>query len=186
MPGESPRRFTVDDAMLFIAALALGTFAIRSTFPDPSILWSKLIRDDPPGYWYSWLLQVSLSAVTIYLVFLTPAMLVARLRKPRPGLRRVGRQPGWIACVIVTVALALDSVRIASRWSQGNGILWIPTLLVDYAQHVGFAVMGGCVVLMVSGRWRSEPGWVDRMGRLLGITWIAVAVLAWTRYWLWV
>ena len=86
MPGESPRPFTVGDAMLFIAALALGTFAIRTAFPDPSILWSKLILDDPPGYWYSWLLQVSLSAVTIYLVFLTPAMLVARLRKPRPGL----------------------------------------------------------------------------------------------------
>ena len=36
--------------MLFIAALALGTFAIRTAFPDPSILWSKLILDDPPGY----------------------------------------------------------------------------------------------------------------------------------------
>ncbi|MGO9465878.1 MAG: hypothetical protein ACLQIB_23780 [Isosphaeraceae bacterium] len=92
MPGESPRRFTVGGAMLFIAALALGTFAIRTAFPDPSILWSKLILDDPPGYF----------------------------------------------------------------------------------------------ALMVSGRWRSEPGWVDRMGRLLGITWIAVAVLAWSRYWLWI
>jgi hypothetical protein len=171
--------------MLFIAALALGTFAIRTTFPDMRILWSKLIRDDPPGYWYLWAFQVSLSVVSVYLEFLTPAILIIRLRQPHPSLRRLGRQPGLIACVVVTVALALDSVRVASIWSRGSGILWVPTVLVDYAQHVGFALMGGWIALLLSGRWRSEPGWVDRLGRLLGINWIAVAVLSWSRYWLW-
>jgi hypothetical protein len=47
-----------------------------------------------------------------------------------------------------------------------------------YHIDVGFAVLGGWAVLVLSGRWRPEPSWIDRAGRIIGATWIGAVVLA--------
>jgi hypothetical protein len=39
------------------------------------------------------------------------------------------------------------------------------------------AVVVAWVILLLSGRWRSEPSWIDRLGRALGVFWIVWAVL---------
>ena len=36
------------------------------------------------------------------------------------------------------------------------------------------AVGAAWLLLVVSGRWRAEPVWIDRLGRALGIFWIAI------------
>ena len=45
-----------------------------------------------------------------------------------------------------------------------------------------FAAVGGWCTLSLSGRWRPEASWIDRSGRLGGVTWIGVTVLSWSRY----
>jgi hypothetical protein len=47
-----------------------------------------------------------------------------------------------------------------------------------YHVDVGFAILGGWVALVLSGRWRPEPSWIDRAGRIIGVTWIAAVVLS--------
>ncbi len=42
----------------------------------------------------------------------------------------------------------------------------------------GCLVIGAGAVLVFRGRWKPEPCWVDRLGRLLGVSWIGFAA-AW-------
>jgi hypothetical protein len=184
MPGEMPRRFTVGDAMILVAAAAVGTLAIRGTLPDLSSLESQLNTAPSPGMRRFLTLQFGLSAVIPYLATLTPAVVIMRLRQPRPSLRRVGRQPGSIACTVATVAMAIEALWIASLLARGSGCINASTVFVGYAQQVSFAVVGGWVTLALSGRWRSEPGWIDRIGRILGVIWIGITALSWSRYYL--
>jgi hypothetical protein len=170
--------------MILVAAAAVGTLAIRGTLPDLSTLESDLNRAPSPGMRHFQAVQFGLSAVIPYLATLTPAMLVVRLRQPRPSLRRVGRQPGMIACAAATVAMAIEALWIASLLGRGSGFIQTSTVFVGYAQQVSFTVVGGWVALALSGRWRSETGWIDRVGRLLGLLWIGITVLSWSRYYL--
>ena len=41
----------------------------------------------------------------------------------------------------------------------------------------GLAVTIAWVALAVSGRWQSEPSWIDRVGRLMGCGWIGMMML---------
>jgi hypothetical protein len=34
-------------------------------------------------------------------------------------------------------------------------------------------------ILVLSGRWHPEPGWIDRVGRALGMFWILIGFLWW-------
>ena len=47
-------------------------------------------------------------------------------------------------------------------------------LLVPVAP--GLTVLGAWMALIVGGRWRSDPSWVDRLGRFLGVFWVLMAV----------
>jgi hypothetical protein len=42
---------------------------------------------------------------------------------------------------------------------------------------VGGSVAVGWCAMVVCRRWRSEPGWVDRLGRVLGFAAIGTALL---------
>jgi len=184
MPRAIRRPFTVGDAMIFVAAIAVGTLAIRATLPDLTTFKADLNRTPSPGMRNFLTLQFSLSAIIPYLASLTPAMLIVRLRQPRPGLRRVGRQPGLIACGAATVAMAIEALWIGSLLARGSGFIHGSTVFVGYAQQVSFAVIGGWSALALSGRWRPESSWIDRSGRFLGICWIGVTILSWSRYYL--
>ncbi len=60
------------------------------------------------------------------------------------------------------------------RWLH-NALLEPFPILVS--PSVAIAVAVGCCVLRASGRWRSDPGWIDRSGRWLGSFWIALGVV---------
>ena len=51
-------------------------------------------------------------------------------------------------------------------------------LTVSFASPCGPAVAAVWTVLALSGRWRPEGSWIDRLGRLLGATWILISLLA--------
>ncbi len=65
-------------------------------------------------------------------------------------------------------------------WRQTWGAI-IHDIMLEYVpigttRCVAAAVIVAWVVLLASGRWRPEPSWIDRAGRLLGAYWIALAV----------
>jgi hypothetical protein len=43
-----------------------------------------------------------------------------------------------------------------------------------FAYPVGVAVGAAWVNLAVCGRWRPEPEWIDRLGRIVGACWLAM------------
>jgi hypothetical protein len=41
---------------------------------------------------------------------------------------------------------------------------------------VGIAVTAAWVNLAVCDRWKPEAGWIDRLGRAVGVCWIAITL----------
>lgn len=108
------------------------------------------------------------------------AVIGLRLRRPRPRWRRLGSQPGFVACVAMLVTLI-------------PGLLWIATIYhrPGFRRPLGFEQAWGCVIewadsavlgawfaLVVSRRWRPERSWIDRLGRILGLYWLLL-IFAW-------
>ena len=89
------------------------------------------------------------------------AFVAFRLRKPRPPLRVVALQPGMVALWAVVFHEAIHTVFLTA--SDGYG----PDLWPEM-------VLGCCVLpiawgaMKLTGRWRPEPSWIDRLGRILG------------------
>ncbi|HEV3163064.1 MAG TPA: hypothetical protein VGZ22_03405, partial [Isosphaeraceae bacterium] len=136
-----------------------------------------------PGMRAAFKVQFVLSVALPFLAAWTPALLLLRLRKPRPRLGRIARQPGAVACAVATTAMTIVALWILALWAAGvsGRVLHASVLFVNYSQLVGFAVVGGWASLALGGRWRQEPSWIDRAGKLAGAAWIVATALDWSR-----
>ena len=110
------------------------------------------------------------------LACLTLGWLVMRLRQPRPRLVLMARQPGVAAALAVGVILAPAVVAAVAVAGWGNPYRWVTPLTTTWPK-VGPAVAMIWLALFVTGRRRSERGWIDRIGRFLGALWIATVFL---------
>lgn len=176
------RPFQISDAMILIAVLGVG-LAWCSSFTGDKF------RDDRPD-------SIDLSSplnlirsLALYFNAIGPpimapvtfGLLVIRLRRPRPGWRRLGKQPGMIASLIVVgvwwlcaaramvigySALVLDGQAGALRKA-------IRYYLTDYpATEVGLCVGVAWSVQSISRSWRPSRCWIDKLGVAAGILWI--------------
>ncbi len=195
MMDRKPRRFGMGDLMIFIAALALGAAGTRL------VIWpgGENIRQGMPGGWSmtaAWYVMPIL--VGVWLVPLTVGFVAVRLRQPRPRRARLVIQPGMAAaCAIGAVCafwVAGLTVRLVGGLLYAAGFDWstlefmfplelsglLDQTIYNYflADNGGLAVAAVWLVLWLSGRWRAERSWIDRLGRSLGICWIALAALA--------
>ena len=156
------RRFTIGDAMILVASLAVGFAVMRSklagyTFTKPSpqspLLWAIQYLTEP------------------LMVALTPGWAVLRLRHPRPRLRTLLRRPGSVlgfaSVAGVAVCLLFWMVAIAFRPPHPSG-LWI----LFSSNSVGPMVLGGLSALLLGRRWRMGRGWVEWMGLGIGAYWV--------------
>lgn len=186
------RRFALGDAMVLIAMVAL----LCAIWPSVAFLrLFKYIHHAPEAMRYLYFDGPSpdfapngsamvireylwLTPLTIFrevgvpvLIAATPAVLLMRLRKPRPDWRHLFRQPGAVACVMLIGAFFV-----------GVDLTWMG---VDLPRRFNPGVVVGVswALLLASGRWQSERGWVDRLGRVVGVGWIimSIALLVETR-----
>ena len=125
----------------------------------------------------------------------TTAILLLRLRAPRPRRRRLWCQPGFLACVAAVFVFAWKGVGL-SLVVAAVVLTANPTLEIDYGglfiqlafmqfsthlaplSNVGEAVLLVWLVTWASGRFRAELSWVDRSGRVLGAVWVCISLLA--------
>lgn len=138
----------------------------------------------PPGWWgVSALLGSSATALTA-----TLALIPLRLRFPRPQGERLWRQPGWVACTAVVLALAIGLaqqllevafVLIRLGPSRLDLASLFRNLLLGSPTKAIYSVAAAWTTLCLVGDWESEKGWIDRLGRLLGLYWISYPILAW-------
>ena len=165
--GPPARRFTLADAALLIAALAIGAAMVREPIRQMNL---SFINNAQFGWWFNnrWWAYVAapLLAPT------TVAVVVLGLRRPRPPRAELFRGPGIVACTAASVALALRGVAEFPRYLTGQGWMAGPIMpWVGSAAYVGYAVLAAWAILVLSGDWRSRSGWIDRLGVALGACW---------------
>jgi hypothetical protein len=159
------RRLTLADGLILIAAVAAGFGIARiprdaygqTAAPGGDVsLFAIAIRS---VYWASLLVMV--------------ALIPLRLMPPRPPLRLIRRQPGFIACAAVLFGMAHTGVYFAiNRIKQPTFWANIDALSLIASPSIGSLLITSWFVLAISGRWRAEPSSIDRSGRLLAIAWI--------------
>jgi hypothetical protein len=182
---SSPRKFTLFDAMVLIAAAAIALLPVRlflSAFAGLSESLSLAYRIVEFAF-------VADALVCPLALSLSLAVFVLRLRKPRPGLPRVFRQPGMAACTAVLVYCLLfliatlislflsyfaSGLFLNHMFLQFNFAIW---LLVLPMSMMGITVAAVWILLWLIGAWRPEPSWIDRAGRAVGIYWVANTLL---------
>jgi hypothetical protein len=145
-------------------------------------------------------LEHILDLVAPHLAALTIALLVLRMRSPRPPVRRLARQPGTVACMVASAVLLVVACWVGMTTATGRALEFSEHAtkdlvhsrgsfslypsgrnLVVYADRIGFAIAGAWLSLWLAGRWRSEPTWIDRLGRAMGWLWLILALVFWLR-----
>ena len=168
MRNTSERPFTIVDAMILIAATAVGLGVTRD-WTEPFLMDMLRVYEVPPA---SGLVNTAEAVLTPITLYWTIAVVGIRLRRPRPSLRRLGRQPGLVACLAVILA-TLIHFSLTRYWVLFSGKARpgeVSTLLMNLSPShlVAPGVAVAWMVLAVSSRWRPDPGWIDRLGRSVG------------------
>lgn len=70
----------------------------------------------------------------------------------------------------------IDSIIHAVYHGSEDPSLYFSVHAARLAVPCGYAVAAVWTFLAVSGRWRNERLWIDRFGRILGATWILLAI----------
>jgi hypothetical protein len=140
IPDHPPcRRFNLGDGMILIAAISLALGIL-----------SKLARDRtiPPEI-------LGATGFALIPLVATPAYLAIRLRQPRPPLDQLIRQPGMAGCL--TAIASILFLALLALTLHTTRLFWL----------VPPTVIGTWIALLHHGQLRPEPGWIDRLGRLL-------------------
>jgi hypothetical protein len=181
--------------MLLVVAVAAGLWCNRADWRT-SFPWSNVVSYASIEY--------ILNLVVPHVAAMTVTLLAIQLQKPRAPFRRLARQPGAVACMVASAVLLLIALWAATTKATGRvvefsqnvsrlpnggghsrgGALIYPDpgrWLTVYGDRVGFAVAGAWLALLLTGCWRSEPTWIDRLGRALGWLWLGLTVALWLR-----
>lgn len=177
---KTTRVFSATDCFILMAAAVAATIWL-AVFWDFTYIFQIAHRDGA-------LLSFSrrpLTAIAMiadpFLAALTLAWYPLRLRRPRVRWSHLSRQPG-VAVALVAVLAWLAGGLITSPWAIG--VQRAPTgwLAIGFIPLAASTTLGGFGVLLtwtcstLAGRWRPEATWVDRLGRAVGVGWLALAI----------
>lgn len=177
------RPFRILDMLVLILALGPGLTVARLVGPGMAAQWQRITSLALPGWTLSRyslnalaLLSVAMIAafvVAVCLLFETVALLLLRLAKPCPPLAALPRQPGVAACLAALAGIYVFLAAGPALSSPSTLLLW---KLAGLAPAT--CVVAAWSFLAMTGRMQAEPSWIDRAGRVLGVAWIAVSVVA--------
>lgn len=184
MKSAPCRKFTLADAMMLVAAVAVSSCLLKYHYEElraagslgfPSG-WLRLdIRTWSDGDVISSTVWC-LGWTYCWLVPCTIACLIVRLRHPRPRLRRLILQRGAASIVLATIFTAATVTLFALRkalFASSGTHLFLGYGLERLIGGTGLLIVGAWLLLALSGRCRAEPGWIDRTGTFLGGCWVA-------------
>jgi hypothetical protein len=195
MRTRTSRKFTILDGMILVAAVAAG-FALRRAAIDAFEKYGRISHVENK---IESVTRRAIEAEFPFLLTLTPAVLVMRLRRPRPRWLRLVRQPGMAAACAALVPIATSLVKLgqlaraledALRPKDTTedvfvcGYISMPLLgdiLGAFGSGVGLWVVGAWLILALSGR-RPERSWIDWLGRAVGMGWVSIVVMEALRF----
>jgi hypothetical protein len=174
------RRFHLLDGMVLIVATGLGLARVGPLFhlamsPEASISGPGFSEAIVRVWAWSLLCVPCLATWSIALVLLG-------LRRPRPWVKLLARQPGWLACLGASLILIVTGAWVMAQFVlnapyAGNWEMNLYAFVQIPVAPMGGAVAGSWLTLALSGRWRPQTSWIDRAGRVLGTLWILLAPL---------
>lgn len=182
------RNLGVADGLIMVAATAAGLATSRMMAPDvtPVAVWGVLSTPPPDGWSIGVIAGMFAELGTILvmpcLVAWSLACLLMRMRGPRPARRRLVRQPGAMACLVAMVVVGLSATGGLAIWvmTEPNNPHRVQRLfgaVIFGSLQAGAAVLWCWVTMALCGRRAPEPTWLDRLGRLIGAAWVAVAMI---------
>jgi hypothetical protein len=161
------RRLTLADLAILIAGTAGALVLLRMV--HEAELFNQYLTNLQSGY------RVY-CFVAPFLLMASVSLIVVRLIGNRPRLRRVLWQPGTIACVMFLLSFVLDMLLILGQnllrtlLNRTTFIYYSDIRLVLMSSLLGVEIVAvSWATLALSGRWRPEPSWIDRSGRILGV-----------------
>jgi hypothetical protein len=200
-PGAVPcRTLSLSDALILMVALGLALAWDRGRYGDPTrwISFSptnlpRTLFPSTPSGWPLALAVYAINGVELlppFLIVGSLAVLVLRLRTRLPVKRWLFWQPGASACAVASVPLIatglLFLVMYLQSYLSGRVTLeflarrsredLMPEHLTAAATAIGYGVAGTWIALAAKRRWRPEPGWIDGLGRLVGVGWIVMVI----------
>ncbi len=173
------------DLMICVASAALSVVwlqqilpALRSVFPYSR---SGKLKD------YMLDLANITNIIGGCLFWASVGVTIIRLVPPRPSIRRLARQPGFVACLSVSIAgvapLAVSVAQQVGRaligWTSSAAGTSIPymSMTVNSSEMAGAGVAALWGILALRRRVRIKADWVEYTARTLGFAWIAHWVL---------
>jgi hypothetical protein len=179
-PRVEMRRANIGDAMIVMVAFAVGLAGSFSALSDIGE-WFSLIPQASRLSWMAWwteiagkwglrfqVIQGCVQLLYCFIVPIVPALIVARLRQPRPPFRHLAGQPGFVASAALCLAAIIGIVDVDLTFF--NFVSFPPLFLMVLP---GATVLTSWAVLVTMGLWQPEASWVDRSGRLVGAFWLA-------------
>ena len=153
--------------MLLVAAVAIGIVGIRNCDAE-----MRAIQIDRRNL-VNWIVLPS-----PLLMSLAVALMVAGLLPPRTRRTEICRQPGFVACWVTTLVMAISAVVMLAM--NPDGLTHLDRFLLCFnfgyfwptTGQIGFGVLIAWTTLALAGCWCPERNWIDRSGRVLGVVWI--------------
>jgi hypothetical protein len=204
MSPTPERPFSRADFYPLLAATLAGVAWACFTWPSQIHMygWDLMFLGNRRGFQVLWghrgmvlgAIRVALRLLSDFCAPLTLAVLVIRLRRPRPGFG----QPGVVACAAASAVLLAEvasypfnlitlfdeltrlqgsfrsNVVNYPRMREGSTIVGSIGSMVG--EHPGLAVAGVFLGFWAAGLRGAGPSWVDRLGRALGLFWIVAAL----------
>jgi hypothetical protein len=180
------RPFRLIDGMVLVAATAVA-FAIFRQAMSPGVTFNTFGGIGERWLFY-WMHQI-----VPFPAMWSLALFAIAVFDRSAGRRRKPCQAGSVASCAAVVALLvttliasefymlhfLEDIRAIPRiFSHArNSHAMPPFANTPMEEIVGAAVLGAWSAMAASGRWESQPSWIDRAGRLLGIIWIGLFVI---------
>jgi hypothetical protein len=176
------RKFGLLDAIILVAAAALSCFWWRRfkvyyLSPDFSVT-------NPSQFFFAVsVVRRGFSGMFPVLAPFTFALIPLRALRPRPSWRRVMCQPGAVACLTAGLTFSIQFTRQFVPEAANLIFHEVPLstgLSMDYwapayceSTTFGLVILAAWLPMALGRRWRPEPTWVDRFGRLLAFAWVA-------------
>ena len=156
-PMPRCRPFKLIDAMILIGASAVWMALMRTRWAQLQRVGNSL----PKGLPWQALVGIVQNGLNISLWMLTLAYLVIRLIPPRPPGPDLIRQPGMLFLGSMIALLILSMLLSA----------FVP--LVPWTNiPIALALVLSWLVASRRHRSRAEPGWIEVLGRTVGVGWI--------------
>jgi hypothetical protein len=166
-PGH--RRFRLLDAMILVAATAVGLGLSRA-------IYSGLLAQTRNPRLTAMQRAVSWAWLFAPCVAMQAVGLTARLMlRPRPGRRRLMRRPGMAACSTVALLTGLTGLTSLPEVLR-KGLARPHESFYFWPVATGWAVAAAWASLALGGRWRFVRGWEEWTGLLLGVYFVLASV----------